>query len=252
MGPETMQEQSPTPKLQTRFVVVLGLILVAAGARFVPYFLSDDSALKPLLWNFSPVFAIALFGGARFANRWVAFLVPLIVMIISDVSLHLLMPTAAFNEDWNIRRWELLQQGATYAVLVLTAVLGIGVQFCEARLARGQTRNWTVKVRGFLVSTGLIGAGSVSSSVLFFLISNFVVWLTASETMPPANQYPKTLAGLLECYLLALPFFGGTFLGNLYYTGLLFGGFGIAQVLMPGLKVASPERYRTASTVGAT
>ena len=54
---------SSTPRVQLRFAVVLFLVLCAAGARFVPYLVSDDSVLKPLLWNFSPVVAIALFGG---------------------------------------------------------------------------------------------------------------------------------------------------------------------------------------------
>lgn len=236
-----MDQQTSSTKLQTRFAVLFALILIAAAARFVPYLVPAGSDLKPLLWNFSPVVAIALFGGARFANRWAAFLVPLVVMLVSDVILHFTVAEAAFNADWNIRRWELLQQGATYAVLLLTACIGIGVHWCEERLKRGDGKGWAARLKSLAISTGLIGGATVGSAVLFFLISNFVVWLTASETMPPPYQYPKTLAGLIQCYTLALPFFTGTFWGNVYFAGLLFGGFGVAQVVMPGLKVREPE-----------
>ncbi len=47
------------------------------------------------------------------------------------------------------------------------------------------------------------------ASLLFFLISNFGVWL---------NWYPRTTAGLLDCYLLALPFYGRTLMGDLLFS----------------------------------
>lgn len=47
------------------------------------------------------------------------------------------------------------------------------------------------------------------ASFLFFLISNFGVWL---------NYYPKTTEGLITCYLLALPFYGRTLIGDLVFA----------------------------------
>jgi len=55
------------------------------------------------------------------------------------------------------------------------------------------------------------------SSTLFFLVTNFGVWLIG---------YPHTLMGLISCYTLALPFFGNTILGDLIFTGALFYSFG--------------------------
>jgi hypothetical protein len=55
-------------------------------------------------------------------------------------------------------------------------------------------------------------------SVLFFLITNFAVWSFGS-------MYPRTLSGLFECYLMAIPFFRNTILGDVLYTGVFFGGF---------------------------
>ena len=50
------------------------------------------------------------------------------------------------------------------------------------------------------------------SSTIFFLVSNFGVWLL---------HYPSTIGGILQCYSLALPFFLNTILGDLVYGALL-------------------------------
>ena len=50
----------------------------------------------------------------------------------------------------------------------------------------------------------------------FYLISNFATWMLG-------NMYPQTLAGLAACYVAALPFFGYTLIGNLFYSAFFFG-----------------------------
>ena len=72
----------------------------------------------------------------------------------------------------------------------------------------------------------LIIGGAFSSSILFFLITNFGVWA------PPNNWYPHTLGGLLQSYTLALPFFRNTLVSDLGYTVVLFGGYEILQILV--------------------
>jgi len=58
---------------------------------------------------------------------------------------------------------------------------------------------------------------SIFSSILFFIVTNFGVWAM--------GWYPKTLSGLIETYVLAIPFFRNTALGDLFYTGVFFGSF---------------------------
>ncbi|MFH1522345.1 MAG: DUF6580 family putative transport protein [Patescibacteria group bacterium] len=65
-------------------------------------------------------------------------------------------------------------------------------------------------------SASTILAASIIASVIFFLATNWAVW----QFSP---WYAKTWAGLLECYTLALPFFRNTLLGNVFYSGVLFG-----------------------------
>lgn len=62
----------------------------------------------------------------------------------------------------------------------------------------------------------------IMSSVLFFIITNFGVWVSG-------NMYTHNLNGLLECYLLATPFFRGTFAGDVFYTTALFGGLSLVK-----------------------
>ena len=57
---------------------------------------------------------------------------------------------------------------------------------------------------------------SLSSSLIFFVITNFGVWISGS-------MYPMDLQGLITCYVMALPFYKGTLLGFMCYSTFLFG-----------------------------
>jgi hypothetical protein len=69
---------------------------------------------------------------------------------------------------------------------------------------------------------------SVTASISFYLITNFGVW--AFGTM-----YPKNIAGLIECYIAAIPFIQNTLLGDLFYSGIMFGIFEFAKSKLPVL-----------------
>jgi hypothetical protein len=76
---------------------------------------------------------------------------------------------------------------------------------------------------------------SLASSTFFFITTNFAVWATA-------DWYPKTWAGLQLCYTLALPFFRNTMLGDLVFTGVLFGAYLlIAHSLRESISIYSFE-----------
>ncbi len=70
-----------------------------------------------------------------------------------------------------------------------------------------------------------LGGAAFSSATLFFIVSNFGTWLSGT-------LYPISLSGLLECYVMAIPFYGNTLLGDLFYVGVLFGIFEGTQVWM--------------------
>ncbi|MGQ9798154.1 MAG: DUF6580 family putative transport protein [Ignavibacterium sp.] len=72
---------------------------------------------------------------------------------------------------------------------------------------------------------------SVTASISFFIITNFGVW--AFGTM-----YPKNIAGLIECYIAAIPFIQNTLLGDLFYSGIMFGIFEFAKSKFPVISEA--------------
>ena len=59
-----------------------------------------------------------------------------------------------------------------------------------------------------------LGSNALLSSTIFFIITNFAVWMSG-------GLYPHTMDGLILCYTMAIPFFGNTLAGTLFYISLL-------------------------------
>lgn len=171
---------------KSRFIILTLFIVAAALLRLLPH--------PP---NFSPIIAIALFGGAYFSSRGAAFIVPMIAMGLSDIFLgfHQSMPFV-------------------YASFLL--IVGIGF------VLKSHKRFTPIL------------SGAVGSSILFFLVTNFGVWLTGT-------MYPHTFSGLLSCYAAAIPFFQNTLLSGLLYTGVLFGSFELLKRKYPSLSLEFAE-----------
>jgi hypothetical protein len=68
--------------------------------------------------------------------------------------------------------------------------------------------------------TNIIG-GTLTGSVLFFLITNFVMW--AIQPYMAHAIYPQSLQGLVDCYTMGLLFFRNTIAGDLFYVSVMFG-----------------------------
>jgi hypothetical protein len=67
---------------------------------------------------------------------------------------------------------------------------------------------------------------SLVGSMVFFFITNFGVWIGS-------GMYALTGTGLVDCYIQAIPFFGGTIMGDLFYNLILFGAYAIAKWRFP-------------------
>ena len=141
--------------------------------------------------NFAPIAAMALFGGAYFNKRWAAFLVPLAAMFITDLFIGF--------------------HGTMWAVYLSFAfIVGLGISMLKEK------------------KIGTIFFASVISSVSFFIITNFGIWLST-------GYYAKTGAGLAACYTAAIPFFHQTLLSDLFFVGVLFGAYYLAKQKLPQL-----------------
>ncbi len=128
--------------------------------------------------NFTPVIAMAVFMPYLTRNLSTAMLLPLTAMFVSDlyIGFHSMM-------FW------------VYGSILLTTTLS----------------HYTMSIKKTFVH---LGANALVSSTLFFVITNFAVWMSG-------NMYPMTMEGLLLCYTMAIPFFGNTLAGTLFYVFLL-------------------------------
>jgi hypothetical protein len=160
------------------------------------------------LWNFTAIGAMCLFGGAHFRRKSVAFLVPMAALFLSDV---LLAATIYGFRSLNVV-W------MSYLLFGLTTLLGMALR---SRVT-------------FLNVT----AAAVVASAGFFVVSNFHVWFTG-------NMYPHTVAGLGACYLAAIPFAKNMLLGNLFYSGALFGGYELLSMKWPVLRRSEAVAIRS-------
>ncbi len=113
------------------------------------------------------------------------------------------------------------------AMLLSDAVLGFynGFWITYLAVALIVVVGWVVLSR---VTPIRVGGAAIASSASFFAVSNFGTWALS-------GMYPHTMAGLGACYVAAIPFFQNTFAGDLFYATLLFGGFRVAELLVPRL-----------------
>lgn len=145
------------------------LIALALVARLLPH---PD--------NFTPVLAVALFGGATLPGA-AAYAVPLAAMAGSDLALG---------------------EPLTWTTAIVYACF-----LAAARLGRwvGANRTWAKTI-----------AAALGGSLAFFLATNLAVWLFDA-------LYAQTWDGLIECYAMAIPFFGNSLAGDLFWVVALFG-----------------------------
>jgi Family of unknown function (DUF6580) len=118
--------------MNSRFIVLTMIILGAAFTRLIPHY--------P---NFTAIGAVALFGGAYFSKKWLAFIVPLTALFLTDLIIGL------YSQMWVV-----------YLSFVLIVLIGLTLQGAK--------------------KPGKVILASISASVSFFVITNFAMWYGSS------------------------------------------------------------------------
>tara|TARA_B100001996_G_scaffold287623_1_gene227872 strand:- start:77 stop:604 length:528 start_codon:yes stop_codon:yes gene_type:complete len=131
------------------------------------------SRLIPHPPNFTPILGMAVFAGAVFDRKIFSFLIPLLSMILSDLFLGL--------------HGSML---IIYFAICINVV--IGIYFIN-------------KISYLKICFSL-----VFGSLVFFIITNFNVWLSS-------GMYLYSLEGLIACYTMALPFLQSTIISTVLY-----------------------------------
>ena len=159
-------------------------------------------------YGFAPQMAMALFAGAVIKDKKWAFILPLLSMLISDVLYQLLY----INGLTEIKGFY-TGQWTNYLVIAGITLFGFFLKKINV-----------LKVAAF----------SITGSILFFLASNFTVWLGGGGL-----GRPKTFDGLMLCYYDGLAFlrdyglikgfYGNLFIGDLFFCTILFGSYYIIK-----------------------
>jgi hypothetical protein len=182
-------------------LVLLFTLLIAISAiyRVIPF----DA--RPV-WLGAPQLAIALFAGSIIKDRKWAFAVPLFSMLISDLFIQALYSAGAVVYPGFYKGMFI-----NYVFISLLTVVGFFVNHRKA---------------------GSVFAGMVAAPTVYFLLSNFAVWVSGGGL-----QRPKTPAGLLQCYVDGLPFYGYSLLTMAIFGTALFAGYFLFYPVLNPVKV---------------
>ena len=172
--------------MKRNIILIIALIAIGIIGRVIPH-----------LYNFTPITAIALLSAHAFKNKWIALLLPLVSFWISDLIINNFVYAGYYDS------FKIFTPGMFWIY---------GSVACISLMGRFSLKK---------INPKKIGLSSIAGSIIFFIITNFGVWV-----MSP--MYAKSLIGLIQCYSLAVPFFGGTILGDLVYSSVLFYSYSLA------------------------
>jgi hypothetical protein len=153
-----------------------------------------------LFANFSGLGAVAIFSGSYFKNKFSGYILPILVLLLSDLGLALMMGESyVFYPGW-------------YYTYIAFALMVLAAQILVKK----------VSVANVFVAT-LVGV------LIHWIVSDFGMWLGF-------DTYPKTFAGFWQCLVAAIPFELKFLYGTLVYSAIMFMGFEVLKSKYPSLK----------------
>lgn len=182
-------------KINVRNVVLFLMILGAAAFRLIRF--------EQFTWaNFTPIGAMALFGGTYFKQKWKAYIMPLAIFVATDWIINY----AYFHE------LVFFYEGAFFVYLSFVLMVLVGSLIQKVTVVN------------------VIGA-SIISVVIHWLISDIGPWWYGS-------LYPRTFEGYITCLIAAIPYEKNLLIGNLVFGTILYGSFEWIQAKLPAARTA--------------
>lgn len=171
-------------KINNRLIIFTLVLVLAQTACKLAF--ADN-----LDWSgFSPFLAIALFSGFIVKEKNMSFLLPFVALLVSDGIIHLLFLKGRFPfPGFYTGEWK------NYIMLLAVTCIG-----------------WLLKGRTY----GSIAAGAVAAPLLYFIVSNFLVWNAATEVV-----YARSFSGLMNCYEAALPFYRNSLIATVVFLPMI-------------------------------
>ncbi len=189
-------------KINIRNSVLILMIVLAAAGRFI------HLDTQQVWANFTPVGAVALFGGAYFTDKKKAYLVPLVTLFLSDLLINYLY-FHKFVWFYGSAVWVYI----SFAVMV----------FMGTRIRKINAAN--------------VAIASLAAVLVHWLLTDIDPWLYG-------NLYAKSSIGYFQSLFAAIPFERSLLLGNFVYGFVLFGGFELAKSKFPVLQNYRPVFMR--------
>jgi hypothetical protein len=157
--------------------------------------------------GFAPQIAMAIFGAAVIKDKKLAFVLPLVSMLLSDVFIEILYRNGYMNYG-GFWAGQTFFDGQVLNYILLAALTLVG--FWARNL------NWT----------RIVGA-TLAAPVIYFLLSNLLVWIGGA-----GYARPHTFGGLMLCYEDGLPFLRTSIMYTAMFSAILFGGYFLVQRLV--------------------
>ena len=173
--------------IKTRTGVLVLMILSASIWRLI--FSTGNSFLH----SYTPIGAMALFGGCYFSDKWKAFLVPILTLWLSDLVMNYFY-FHQFSWFYGGFAW-------TYGAFALMVVVGTFIK---------------------KVNVGNVVLASIATALIHYIVTDLGVWLDGT-------MYPLNWQGFTACYVAAIPYLQKMLASNLIFGGLMFGAFEWAQ-----------------------
>ena len=160
-------------------------------------------------WNVTPMAGVALAAGVLFRRPLVAAGVPLTALAVSNLA----MPSSG----------SAAMAAVVYAATAWPVLLGGGLLGRGLRGSPGAAAGVVERAGRVLPIVGC----ALASSLVFYLSTNFAHWCLT-------NDYPRTIAGLVSCYVAALPFYRWMPVGDVAWSLAIFGGLSAVERLSRG------------------
>lgn len=186
------------PKFNVRLGLLLAFILIMGLLRV----LLATKALTPIS-NFTPIGAMALFGGAYFASKWKAYLFPLLSLFAGDI----LLMNLYYSEFSN----GLLYQGWYWVYGAFALIVFLGQRIIQK------------------VSFKNVALAAILGALLHWILVDGSVWLSGGVDIRTMQPLSRDWAGLMQSYIQGIPFMRNMLISNLVYSGVFFGAYEYLQ-----------------------
>ena len=164
--------------------------------------------------GFAPQIAMAIFGAAVISDKKLAFILPLLSMLISDIFIEILYRGGYMNYG-GFYPGETFYDGQVLNYILMAGLTLIGFWARNLKWSR-------------------IAIATVAAPVIFYLLSNLLVWIGGAGL-----SRPHTFSGLMLCYEDGLPFLRTSLLYTAIFSTILFGGyFLLKRFVLPRKQIA--------------